>query len=245
MNLVKKKCSEFLFTGNDFHGISIQANGIIDRVKKQSYPFQVENDTYVLKSPDGYKFYINDAALPNVEDPVQKVIINTKDLSKTESYWVDVLKMNLIEKKDKEISLSYGDKQAKLAFTYTGNGKVSSIRNFFQFLIFLYILMEFFFNLDVPVDRKTAFGRIAFAIPFDEQTKLNDAIIKLNETVIHPLTSLDTPGKATVRVIILSDPNQLEICFVDEEGFSQLSQIDPSSDAALNKEISRDPFQPK
>lgn len=105
--------------------------------------------------------------------------------------------------------------------------------------------MEFSFNSDVPVDRKTAFGRIAFAIPFDEQTKLNDAIIKLNKTVIHPLTSLDTPGKATVRVIILSDPNQLEICFVDEEGFSQLSQIDPSSDAALNKEISRDPFQPK
>lgn len=106
-------------------------------------------------------------------------------------------------------------------------------------------MLDSFSNSDVPVDRKTAFGRIAFAIPFDDQTKLNDAITKLNETVIHPLTSLDTPDKATVRVIILSDPNQLEICFVDEEGFTQLSQIDPASDAALNKEIARDPFQPK
>lgn len=98
---------------------------------------------------------------------------------------------------------------------------------------------------DVSIDRKSAFGRIAFAIPFDEQTKLNDDVKKLNAPVIHPLTSLDTPGKATVRVIILSDPNQLEICFVDEEGFSQLSQVDPASDAELNKNIERDPFQAK
>lgn len=98
---------------------------------------------------------------------------------------------------------------------------------------------------DGLIDRKSAFGRIAFAIPFDEQTKLNDDVTKLKVPVIHPLTSLDTPGKATVRVIILSDPNQLEICFVDEEGFSQLSQIDAASDAALNKEIERDPFQKK
>lgn len=123
-----------MFTGNDFHGISIQSNGIIDRVKKQNYPFQVENDTYILKSPDGYKFYINDDVLPNGEDPVRKVIINTNDLAKTESYWVNVLKMNLIEKSDKEISLSYSNKQATLAFTYTGNREMLSIRNVFQFI---------------------------------------------------------------------------------------------------------------
>lgn len=63
--------------------------------------------------------------------------------------------------------------------------------------------------------------------------------------MIHPLTVLDTPGKASVRVIILSDPNDLEICFVDTEGFDQLSQVDPDSDGQLNKEIQRDPFQSK
>lgn len=100
-------------------------------------------------------------------------------------------------------------------------------------------------KIDDVIDRKSAFGRIAFAIPFDEQPQLNDEVTKRNEKIIHPLTSLDTPGKATVRVIILSDPNELEICFVDEEGFSQLSQVDPKSDQALNKEIERDPFQKK
>lgn len=103
--------------------------------------------------------------------------------------------------------------------------------------------MIYQFELDGLIDRKTAFGRIAFAIAFDDQTKLSDEVTKRNAKVIHPLTSLDTPGKATVRVIILSDPNELEICFVDEEGFSQLSQIDLASDADLNKNITKDPFQ--
>lgn len=102
-----------------------------------------------------------------------------------------------------------------------------------------------FAQLDDVIDRKSAFGRIAFAIPFDEQPQLNEEVMKRNEKIIHPLTSLDTPGKATVRVIILSDPNELEICFVDEEGFWQLSQIDPKSDQDINKEIQRDPFQKK
>lgn len=103
----------------------------------------------------------------------------------------------------------------------------------------------FEFDLDGPIDRKTAFGRIAFAILYDDQTKLSEEVTKQNAKVIHPLTSLDTPGKATVRVIILSDPNDLEICFVDEEGFSQLSQVDPDSNADLDKNIKRDPFQKK
>jgi hypothetical protein len=31
-----------------------------------------------------------------------------------------------------------------------------------------------------------------------------------------------------------------EICFVGDEGFRDLSAVDPEADAALNKEISRD-----
>lgn len=63
------------------------------------------------------------------------------------------------------------------------------------------------------------------------------------QPILTPLITLATPGKATVRVIILSDPNELEICFVDEEGFAQLSQVDPQSDADLDKYIKKDPFQ--
>ncbi|XP_031625445.1 glyoxalase domain-containing protein 4 isoform X2 [Contarinia nasturtii] len=199
--------------GNDFGGIAIKANGIVDRVKKQNYSFTVENEVYLLKSPDGYKFYVTDAQSSG--DPVQSVIINSNDLQKTQSYWTDLLNMKLLNQSDNELALKYDGDQTKLIFK----------------------------KIDEKIDRKTAFGRIAFAIAFEEQTKLSEEVTKRNAKVIHPLTSLDTPGKATVRVIILSDPNELEICFVDDEGFAQLSQVDPGSDADLDKNVQRDPFQ--
>lgn len=85
------------------------------------------------------------------------------------------------------------------------------------------------------VDHGTAFGRIAFSCP-QEQVKYcvlnksfssllekcqfeHDFIVyilqlpsiealmkKENQKILTPLVSLDTPGKATVEVVILSDP---------------------------------------
>lgn len=54
------------------------------------------------------------------------------------------------------------------------------------------------------------------------------------------MVSLDTPGKATVRVIILADPDGHEICFVDDENFRQLSQPDYESEKVLNTQIRLD-----
>lgn len=96
---------------------------------------------------------------------------------------------------------------------------------------------------DVPINRAKAYGRIAFAVPFAVQELIDQRIKASNNTILTPLISLDTPGKATVRVIILADPDGHEICFVDEEGFSQLSAVDPESNAALDKYIKKDPFQ--
>merc|ERR1711884_471171 len=64
------------------------------------------------------------------------------------------------------------------------------------------------------VDHATAFGRIAFALP--------------------------TPDKADVQVIILEDPDKNEICFVGEEGFSDLSQVDPNAVELLQKAMEAD-----
>lgn len=75
------------------------------------------------------------------------------------------------------------------------------------------------------------------------QETIDARIAEVKGTVLTPLITLDTPGKATVRVIILADPDGHEICFVDEEGFSQLSAFDEKSDAELDKFIKKDPFQ--
>lgn len=54
---------------------------------------------------------------------------------------------------------------------------------------------------------------------------------------------MDTPGKATVRVLVLADPDGHEICFVDDEAFTQLSEPDPNSGNYFDKCIEEDPFQ--
>jgi len=54
------------------------------------------------------------------------------------------------------------------------------------------------------------------------------------------LVALDTPGKATVHVVILADPDGHEICFVGDEGFRELSKVDANGDALLNEAISSD-----
>lgn len=87
--------------------------------------------------------------------------------------------------------------------------------------------------------------------------------------ILTPLTSLDTPGKATVEVVILADPVRVifsllhlvhvlkkyhygdrhfyhlvqdghEICFVGDEAFRELSQVDPKADELIDKAMKED-----
>lgn len=81
-------------------------------------------------------------------------------------------------------------------------------------------------DIGAPVNRAKAFGRIAFSCPHAEQEIVDQKIRSSNQTIVTPLVSLDTPGKATVRVIILADPDGHEICFVDDEAFRELSKVD-------------------
>ncbi|XP_040857067.1 glyoxalase domain-containing protein 4 isoform X2 [Ochotona curzoniae] len=77
------------------------------------------------------------------------------------------------------------------------------------------------------VDHAAAFGRIAFSCP-------------KSETILTPLVSLDTPGKATVHVVILADPDGHEICFVGDEAFRELSKVDPKGSKLLDEAMAAD-----
>ena len=55
-----------------------------------------------------------------------------------------------------------------------------------------------------------------------------------NQKILTPLVSLDTPGKATVQVVILADPDGHEICFVGDEAFRELSKMDPKGRKLLD-----------
>ncbi|VDM96261.1 unnamed protein product [Thelazia callipaeda] len=68
------------------------------------------------------------------------------------------------------------------------------------------------------------------------QKKMEDE----NQKILTSLKKLDTPGKASVQVVILADPNGHEICFVGDEAFRELSQTDPNADQILLHSIEKD-----
>lgn len=169
----------------------------------------------LLVSPDGYKFYIIPESEPKDKDPVENVALFVSNLEKSKKYWHDLLRMNLLLEEKESLLLQYGSDQAALCLKQSGEA----------------------------LNRAKAYGRIAFAVPKDQQPYINDLITQAEAKILTPLIELDTPGKETVRVIILADPDGHEICFVDEEGFGKLSMVEDDADKMLDKYITKDPFQ--
>lgn len=204
--------------GNDFGGVTIHSKDILSRAAEHSYPVkQVAGRAgSLLTSPDGYKFYVIDQPSAG-SDPVQSVELNVSNLQNSRKYWHDLLQMQVLEEGEGSLRLSYGGEQASLQIT----------------------------QIAEPLNRAKAYGRIAFAIPAAQQPPLQEAVTAAGGAILTPLITLDTPGKATVSVVILGDPDGHEICFVDEEGFGQLSQVEADGDQRLDKNIEKDPFQQK
>lgn len=201
--------------GNEFGGVTIKSRDVIERVKNNNYPFDAQEDGIVIRAPDGYKFFILNQEVAASEDPISNIIYNVSNLEATLKYWDGLLNMSVIKKEEKTALLSYNGGKFGILFS----------------------------EINEPIDPAEAFGRIAFAVPYETQPAIKEIIKKNEQKILTDLVSLDTPGKATVRVIILSDPTGHEICFVDDEGFTQLSQFDEKSEADLDKFIKKDPFQ--
>ncbi|XP_053678096.1 glyoxalase domain-containing protein 4 [Anopheles nili] len=208
--------------GNDFAGITIRSTEIVERARTHGYPVEegASGQHATLVSPDGYRVFVLPESVQPGADPVQRVGLHVTDLERSRRYWADTLTMAPVAGASTDaLQLSYDQGKFVLELRQLAAGKA--------------------------LDRAKAYGRIAFAVPHAEQPRIDELVRAAGGTVLTPLISLDTPGKATVRVIILADPDGHEICFVDEEGFSELSALDPESNAALDKYIAKDPFQEK
>ena len=68
----------------------------------------------MLKSPDGYKFYIIDEPLLKDKDPVKEVRIGVSDLKKSLDFWHTDLEMELSSQNDIEGHLNYKQHDIKL-----------------------------------------------------------------------------------------------------------------------------------
>ncbi|XP_026476938.1 glyoxalase domain-containing protein 4-like [Ctenocephalides felis] len=199
--------------GNDFRGITIRSREALERAKANSWPIKEENGLKYLEAPGDYKYYILDEPQPTDADPVVKVSLSCSDLQNTVNYWNSILGLKMYEKDDaaKRAVFGFADNQAKIEFNQVN-----------------------------AVDRAKAYGRIAFSCPFAQQEIIDKTIRDNNQTILTPLLVLPTPGKASVRVIILADPDGHEICFVEDEGYRKLSEFDPKGEELLERYIKKD-----
>uniref|UniRef100_A0A182W662 Fucosyltransferase n=1 Tax=Anopheles minimus TaxID=112268 RepID=A0A182W662_9DIPT len=206
--------------GNDFAGLTIASPEILERARAHGYPVEegATGQPSLLRSPDGYRVFVVPEPTAPDADPVRRVALNVTDLVRSRHYWADTLTM---------VPTGNATDPNRANLSYDQGKFVLELRQL---------------DAGQALNRAKAYGRIAFAVPYDVQPRIDELIQKANGTILTPLISLDTPGKATVRVLILADPDGHEICFVDEEGFSALSVLDPDSNAALDKYIAKDPM---
>lgn len=200
--------------GNDFLGITVASRQAVSNARKLKWPLSEMGDgVFETKAPGGYKFYLQDCSPPQ-SDPVLKVTLAVSDLQKSLNYWSNLLGMKIYEEDEKKqrALLGYADNQCKLELR----------------------------AIPGKVDHATGFGRIAFSCPQKELSDLEDLMKRENQKILTPLVSLDTPGKATVQVIILADPDGHEICFVGDEAFRELSKVDPEGNKLLDDAIAGD-----
>uniref|UniRef100_A0A3P9JDW2 Glyoxalase domain-containing protein 4 n=1 Tax=Oryzias latipes TaxID=8090 RepID=A0A3P9JDW2_ORYLA len=197
--------------GNDFMGLILQSSQAVSNAKRLGWPLtQVEEALYLTHAPGGYPFYLNHNSLY----PVQKVCLGVSDLQRSIHYWKTLLGMKVMDRNDKKktVLLGFSDTQCQLELCDVGG----------------------------TVDHGTAFGRIAFSCPREELPNLEALMKKENQKILTPLVTLDTPGKATVEVVILADPDGHEICFVGDEAFRELSAVDPKGNELLDKAMAED-----
>ena len=198
--------------GNDFQGITIQSSECLERAKTAGWPVKTEEGRAVLEAPGGYKFFIIPSPQPTTRDPVLSVAIAVSDMTKSLQYWSGLLGLSVTSASSNTTSLSYQPaSQASLVLVASPT-----------------------------VEHAKAQGRLAFSLPGTELAGLQEAVEAAREKILTPLISLDTPGKATVQVVILADPDGQEICFVGAEGFRDLSQVDPLADKLLEEAIESD-----
>jgi len=205
--------------GNDFLKITINSKEVFEKLKS-SGKGEEKNGSILIASPDGYHFQINNAD-PENDDPVDSVSLHVSNLDKSLDYWYKLLGMKM----DGEIIESKQEKRARLYFE----------KNQAQLE-----LIEKFANEGKPIDHAEGYGRIAFSCPAKQLKQIQDKMEDKKQIILTPLISLDTPGKATVQVVILADPDGYEICFVGDEAFKELSQVDEKALELLQEAMKQD-----
>ncbi len=209
--------------GNDFAYILVRSSAVHRRCLEAG--FEEGPGGYVsVRTGDGYEFRVErgddsedaGAGKGSSRDPVCECCLNVSDLGAAKAYWHGCLGLAVLSETGSEVTLAYGGggDQCHLKLAKSADGG--------------------------KIDHGTAFGRIAFALPDDKIEAVETFVKGRGFNILTPYVKLDTPGKASVHVVILTDPDGYEICFVGAEGFRLLSARDEAAEELLRQAMSED-----
>lgn len=197
--------------GNDFNYLRISSERTFTSLKAYGGQSKLLNDnTYELFDPNGYRFRVQNEPGPS---RLTGLSLHSSDLSRSKAYWVDTLKGKLVE------------------------SEPDLVVNFDNLDYFKLVLVK---SNEQKIDHAKAYGRVAFSCPTGDLKPLQSEIEGKQLTVLTPYIELPTPGKATVSVVILADPDGHEICFVGDHEFRDLSRYDPNGERLLDEAILAD-----
>ncbi|XP_070761875.1 glyoxalase domain-containing protein 4 isoform X5 [Enoplosus armatus] len=162
--------------GNDFLGLTLQSSKAVSNAKRLGWPLtEVGEALYLTQAPGGYPFYLVDKEQPH-SDPVQKVCLGVSDLQRSTHYWTTLLGMKVMEKNEekKTVLMGFTDTQCKLELHEIGG----------------------------TVDHGTAFGRIAFSCPREQDSH---EICFVGDEAFRQLSMVDPKGNELLDKAMAED----------------------------------------
>uniref|UniRef100_A0A2H8TV43 Glyoxalase domain-containing protein 4 n=1 Tax=Melanaphis sacchari TaxID=742174 RepID=A0A2H8TV43_9HEMI len=164
--------------GNDFLGITLKSSKVLENAKSLSWPVEVEDNMSYVVAPGGYRFYVIDEPQLVDKDPVVNVMLSSTNLTKSMKFWNGILGLKIFNQNESLLELGFSEDQAKLKLRDIGE----------------------------PINHATAYGRIAFSVPTSDLESYQENAKNNQYKILTPFVTLDTPGKASVSVVIFADP---------------------------------------
>ncbi|KAL1283940.1 Glyoxalase [Trichinella pseudospiralis] len=193
--------------GSFFGAFTIKSHDVFESARDKS---RVDSEFICIRDCNGYLFCIFNTPNDNNKDPFCKLALNVRNLKRSVDYYSNFDEAKVVYASPTSASIHFNESDFEL--------ELVELR-------------------DQPFLSGSGCGRIAFAVPSDLLLHLQEKFSSTEGKILNNITSLETPGKATVEVLILADPDGHEICLVGREGFMQLCVMDPKGAELFNTAI--------
>ncbi|MBN3318885.1 GLOD4 protein, partial [Atractosteus spatula] len=204
-------------------GLTVWSSQAVSNARRLGWPLtEVGEGTFFTEAPGGYRFYLLDKAQPEMGESQQELVSLVSPRSGAEGCGYTV---------------------CTCCRAVCGNTVCTCSHTV---CVCLQCKLELQ-DIGAPVDHGTAFGRIAFSCPREQQDSSQHSLIEKSALLLLPL--VESCGLFPIKLneillfhvvfhSILQDGH--EICFVGDEAFRELSRMDPNGNSLLDAAMAAD-----